>query len=145
MLSRLHFIRQTLARKATGSSANRRDTNALAGHSYHGAVLTRVRSKTLISWAAPGASTFPPTCKTEEVQRHVNQGVGQLYGFWLFEAARSFRQASMMGASVTAAALNGRLVWRGRESTSANNATVAAAAGLRLRSRKTARQVGKCL
>ena len=37
---------------------------------------------------------FPVTTKSHEAQAFFNQGVGQLHGFWYFEAERSFRQVA---------------------------------------------------
>ena len=36
------------------------------------------------------------TTENPLVQEFVNQGVGQLHGYWFFEAERSFRQAAML-------------------------------------------------
>jgi hypothetical protein len=39
---------------------------------------------------------FPVTTKAPDAQKFVDQGVGQLHGFWYFEAERSFRQAAAL-------------------------------------------------
>jgi peroxiredoxin len=39
---------------------------------------------------------FPVTTAVPEAQTFFNQGIGQLHGFWYFEAERSFRQAAML-------------------------------------------------
>ena len=39
---------------------------------------------------------FPVTTKVPEAQSFINQGVGQLHGFWYYEAERSFRQAAAL-------------------------------------------------
>ncbi len=39
---------------------------------------------------------FPVTTKSPEAQAFFNQGVGQLHGFWYFEAERSFRQVAAL-------------------------------------------------
>jgi tetratricopeptide (TPR) repeat protein len=41
-----------------------------------------------------GKVSFPVTTDEPLVQSFINQGVGQLHGFWYFEAERSFRQAA---------------------------------------------------
>ncbi|GIS61999.1 MAG: hypothetical protein CM1200mP2_42240 [Planctomycetaceae bacterium] len=41
-----------------------------------------------------GNVTFPATCSKPIVQKFINQGLGQLHGFWFFEAERSFWQAA---------------------------------------------------
>ena len=42
------------------------------------------------------AINFPVTTKSPEAQAFINQGVGQLHGFWYYEAERSFRQAAVL-------------------------------------------------
>src|SRR4029079_2195463 len=39
---------------------------------------------------------FPVTTKSTEAQAFFEQGVGQLHGFWYYEAERSFRQAAAL-------------------------------------------------
>jgi len=43
-----------------------------------------------------GNVRFPITTKSEEAQKFFEQGIGQLHGFWYFEAERSFRQVAMI-------------------------------------------------
>ena len=43
-----------------------------------------------------GRVTFPTTTRLPLVQQFINQGFGQLHGFWYFEAERSFRQAATL-------------------------------------------------
>ncbi|MCH7724930.1 MAG: redoxin domain-containing protein [Planctomycetes bacterium] len=69
------------------------DSKVLAGHSYHGEVFNEGPRQKAYLMEGTGNVSFPATCKSEEVQKFVNQGVGQLHGFWVFEAERSFRQA----------------------------------------------------
>ncbi|HUG89212.1 MAG TPA: redoxin domain-containing protein, partial [Planctomycetaceae bacterium] len=38
----------------------------------------------------------PVSAASEEAQKFIDQGVGQLHGFWYFEAERSFRQAAAL-------------------------------------------------
>ena len=40
------------------------------------------------------AIEFPVTTNSPEAQQFINQGIGQLHGFWYLEAERSFRQAA---------------------------------------------------
>jgi len=44
--------------------------------------------------AGTGDVHFPATSSHPKVQAFVDQGVGQLHGYWFFEAERSFRQAA---------------------------------------------------
>ncbi len=39
---------------------------------------------------------FPVTTRVSEAQQFFDQGVGQLHGFWYFEAERSFRQVLLL-------------------------------------------------
>ncbi|MCH8321056.1 MAG: hypothetical protein IH790_08890 [Acidobacteria bacterium] len=43
-----------------------------------------------------GKVRFPVTTEVPQVQELFNQGVGQLHGFWYFEAERTFRQAAVL-------------------------------------------------
>ena len=45
------------------------------------------------------------TSKVPEAQKFFNQGVGQLHGFWYYEAERSFRQVAGLDPDLTAAGL----------------------------------------
>lgn len=65
-----------------------------AGHSYHGDVFNEGPRQRAYLMGNTGNVVFPCTCTTEEVQAFVNQGIGQLHGFWYFESERSFRQAA---------------------------------------------------
>src|SRR5690349_1246582 len=64
------------------------------GHSSHGEVFNEgPRQRAYLMSGMPQVS-FSVTTKSEEAQRFFNQGVGQLHGFWYYEAERSFRQAA---------------------------------------------------
>jgi len=66
------------------------------GHSIHGEVFNEgPRQKAYLMPGMPKIS-FPVTTKSEEAQKFINQGVGQLHGFWYYEAERSFRQAAAL-------------------------------------------------
>jgi peroxiredoxin/tetratricopeptide (TPR) repeat protein len=68
-------------------------TDAAPGHSLHGEVFDEgPRQKAYLMKGMPKID-FPVTTKSPEAQAFFNQGVGQLHGFWYFEAERSFRQA----------------------------------------------------
>ncbi len=68
----------------------------LAGHSYHGEVFNQGPRQKAYLMGGTGKVNFPLTAKDPLVQQFFNQGVGQLHGFWYFEAERSFRQAAMI-------------------------------------------------
>jgi peroxiredoxin len=66
------------------------------GHSMHGEVFNEgPRQKAYLMPGMP-AIHFPITTKNPLAQQFFNQGVGQLHGFWYFEAERSFRQVAML-------------------------------------------------
>lgn len=44
--------------------------------------------------AGTGTLSFPVTTQSKAAQQFFTQGVGQLHGFWYYEAERSFRQAA---------------------------------------------------
>lgn len=68
----------------------------LPGHSYHGEVFDEgPRQKAYLMPGMPKIH-FPVTTKSSEAQAFVEQGVGQLHGFWYYEAERSFRQAATL-------------------------------------------------
>ncbi len=68
----------------------------LPGHSQHGEVFNEgPRQKAYLMPGMPKIN-FPVTTKAPEVQAFINQGVGQIHGFWYYEAERSFRQAAML-------------------------------------------------
>ena len=65
-----------------------------AGHSLHGEVFDEgPRQRAYLMPGMPKVD-FPVTTKSHEAQAFFNQGVGQLHGFWYFEAERSFRQVA---------------------------------------------------
>ena len=68
------------------------------GHSIHGDVFNEgPRQKAYLMAGMPQIS-FPVTTKSEEAQKFITQGIGQLHGFWYYEAERSFRQAAALDA-----------------------------------------------
>ncbi len=67
-----------------------------AGHSYHGEAFNQGPRQAAYLMGGTGNVSFPATCKNETVQQFINQGVGQLHGFWYFESERSFRQAASL-------------------------------------------------
>ena len=65
-----------------------------AGHSAHGEAFNEGPRQAAYLFPGNGAVHFPITKTTPEAQSFFDQGLGQLYGFWYFEAERSFRQAA---------------------------------------------------
>lgn len=67
-----------------------------AGHSDHGETFNEGPRQRAVLMGGTGKINFPVTSKVADVAAFVNQGVGQLHGFWYFEAERSFRQAAAL-------------------------------------------------
>ena len=68
----------------------------LAGHSYHGEVFNEGPRQKAYLMGGTGKVHIEVTTKIPEVQKFFDQGVGQLHGFWYFEAERSFRHAAYL-------------------------------------------------
>lgn len=68
----------------------------VAGHSYHGESFNEGPRQRAYLMGNTGLVSFPATTVSPEVQQFINQGVGQLHGFWYYEAERSFRQAAKL-------------------------------------------------
>src|SRR5215469_6847399 len=65
-----------------------------AGHSLHGEVFNEGPRQKAYLMGNTGNVTLKITTKSSEAQKFFDQGLGQLHGFWYFEAERSFRQAA---------------------------------------------------
>ena len=68
----------------------------LPGHSYHGEAFDDGPRQAAVIIPGCGRVKMAVTTKNAEAQKFFNQGVGQLHGFWYFEAERSFRQAAAL-------------------------------------------------
>jgi len=62
------------------------------GHSVHGEAFDEGPRRAAYLMGTTGNVSFPITSKDPRSQAFFNQGLGQLHGFWYFEAERSFRQ-----------------------------------------------------
>ncbi len=62
------------------------------GHSVHGDSFDDGPRRFAVLLGGTGEVHFPVTTKSAEAQKFFDQGVGQLHGFWYYEAERSFRQ-----------------------------------------------------
>jgi|GEM_PF-40429 len=68
----------------------------LPGHSQHGEVFNEgPRQKAYLMPGMPKL-VFPVTTKNPEATPFILQGIGQIHGFWYYEAERSFRQAAAL-------------------------------------------------
>jgi len=69
-------------------------TGPLPGHSFHGEAFNEGPRQKAYLMENTGRVHLPVTTKSPLAQKFFDQGVGQLHGFWYFEAERSFRQAA---------------------------------------------------
>lgn len=69
---------------------------AQPGHSLHGEAFNDGPRQTAQLIEGTGKVDFPITTANELAAKFFNQGVGQLHGFWYFEAERSFRQVAAL-------------------------------------------------
>lgn len=69
------------------------------GHSYHGEAFDEGPRRSAYLMGTTGNVSFPITSKSPQSQAFFNQGIGQLHGFWYFEAERSFRQVCALDHS----------------------------------------------
>jgi peroxiredoxin/tetratricopeptide (TPR) repeat protein len=72
------------------------DIEVLAGHSFHGEAFNEGPRQKAYLMGGTGNVDFPVTTKCKDAQAFFNQGIGQLHGFWYFEAERSFRQVALL-------------------------------------------------
>jgi len=66
------------------------------GHSQHGEAFNEGPRQAARLIPGTGRIRFPVTSKVQQVQAFIEQGIGQVHGFWYFEAERSFRQAAKL-------------------------------------------------
>lgn len=68
----------------------------LPGHSSHGEAFNEGPRQAAVLMDGCGKVHFPISSSHAEAQAFFNQGLGQLHGFWYYEAERSFRQVIML-------------------------------------------------
>ncbi len=84
------------AQDAPKQDAGQAKPEVLAGHSMHGDAFNEGPRQAAHLMGGTGKVNFPITSKVSDAQAFFNQGVGQLHGFWYFEAERSFRQVAAL-------------------------------------------------
>jgi peroxiredoxin/tetratricopeptide (TPR) repeat protein len=67
-----------------------------AGHSVHGEAFNEGPRQKAYLMGTTGRVSFPVTTQVPLAQAFFNQGIGQLHGFWYYEAERSFRQVAAL-------------------------------------------------
>lgn len=78
------------------ASAVRPENSVKHGHSYHGEAFDEGPRQAAALLGSTGRVSFPITSKSADAQAFFNQGIGQLHGFWYYEAERSFRQVCLL-------------------------------------------------
>jgi peroxiredoxin len=68
--------------------------DVLPGHSHYGEAFDHGPRHRAYLMGGTGKIHFPVSSKDPQVQKFIEQGIGQLHGFWFAEAERSFRQAA---------------------------------------------------
>ncbi len=83
-----------------GSAAKAKQANEqkepLPGHSGHGEVFDEGPRQAAYLMSGTGKVHLPVTSSVSGMQELFDQGVGQLHGFWYFEAERTFRQVAAL-------------------------------------------------
>src|ERR1051325_6413533 len=70
--------------------------DANPGYSHQGEAFNEGPRQRAYLMGKTGNVRFPITTKSKEAQAFFEQGVGQLHGFWYFEAERSFRTVALL-------------------------------------------------
>jgi peroxiredoxin len=73
-----------------------RAADPLPGHSSHGEAFNEGPRQAAVLIEGTGQVDFPVQTSKPMAQRFFDQGIGQLHGFWYYEAERSFRQAAAL-------------------------------------------------
>ncbi len=76
--------------------AARGDEDLLPGHSHFGEAFDRGPRRSAYLMGGTGHVHFPVSSQNPLVQKFIEQGIGQLHGFWYREAERSFREAARL-------------------------------------------------
>ncbi len=88
--------KSTEVEKATDPDLETSLKEVLEGHSIHGSAFNEGPRQKAYLMGGTGNVNFEVTTESKEAQAFINQGVGQLHGFWYLEAERSFRQAAAL-------------------------------------------------
>ncbi|MBI3837031.1 MAG: alkyl hydroperoxide reductase, partial [Planctomycetia bacterium] len=91
------FAAEAEVKPAASPGPNQTQTAAtLPGHSLHGEAFDEGPRQKAYLMPGTGDVHFLVTTKVPMAQQFFDQGVGQLHGFWYFEAERSFRQVAAL-------------------------------------------------
>jgi peroxiredoxin len=75
------------------------ETDLLEGHSSHGEAFNEGPRQAATLMGNTGKVEFDLTSNSRQAKKFFIQGLGQLHGFWYFEAERSFRQCAALDDS----------------------------------------------
>ena len=81
---------------AAGSAEEDEAAIPLAGHSEHGEAYNEGPRQNAYLMGNTGIVDFPLTTNSDLAKKFFDQGLGQLYGFWYYEAERSFRRVASL-------------------------------------------------
>ena len=87
---------QCISASSAWAEEDAKDSELLAGHSYHGEAFNEGPRQKPYLMKGLGQSRFPISASQSAAQAFFNQGIDQLHGFWYFEAERSFREVAMI-------------------------------------------------
>ncbi|MGD9646418.1 MAG: hypothetical protein AB7U73_11955, partial [Pirellulales bacterium] len=85
-------VAEGTAATATATGAQPAPAAQQPGHSHQGEAFDEGPRQQAYLIGGTGAVHFPVSTSSELAQQFFDQGVGQLHGFWTYEAERSFRQ-----------------------------------------------------
>lgn len=88
-----------LAMVATVTAEEAAKSEPAPGHSYHGETFSEGPRQAARLMGGTGKVSLKITSAVDNVQAFFDQGLGQVHGFWYFEAERSFRQAAALDAN----------------------------------------------
>jgi peroxiredoxin len=91
------------APKSTEPNADQSEQKAdakepVAGHSLHGEAFNEGPRQHAYLMGGTGKVHLQVTTANADAQKFIDQGIGQLHGFWYYESERSFRQAAVLDA-----------------------------------------------
>ena len=87
---------ETVVAQTGESSTEASSDDILPGHSFHGEAFDTGPRQRAYLMGGTGEVHFPVGTDNPEVRSYLEQGLGQLHGFWFLEAERSFRQAAAL-------------------------------------------------
>ncbi len=90
------FVLGTFTARAEEATPTTAENEILPGHSMQGEAYNEGPRQAAVLMKGTGKVDFPVTTTNPQAQQFFTQGVGQLHGFWYFEAERSFRQVAAL-------------------------------------------------